>query len=276
MPNIFNSVKMTRPTKNVFDLSHDVKLSLNPGFLVPTLMMEAVPGDKFNLGCDSMLRFAPLVAPMMHRVDVTMHYFFVPNRLLWENWEKFITNTLVGGTLPAFPFIDVDSGNWNSLMDYLGIPPVVAPQDEKAERVSALPFAAYQMIYNEYYRDQNLIDEVPYELIDGNNIGNISALSALRRRAWEHDYFTSSLPFAQKGAGVDIPLGEITLDPDNTTPWSVRNAADNSLGLVGTLSGEASSGAPLVADADPAQLDPMGSLINEPTTINDLRRALQT
>ena len=92
MKNLFNSIQLIKPKRNVFDLSHDVKLSAKMGNLTPILVQEAIPGDKFNISCESLIRFAPLVSPVMHRMDVTMHYFFVPNRILWDNWEKFIVD----------------------------------------------------------------------------------------------------------------------------------------------------------------------------------------
>lgn len=201
--NIFNSVKMSKPKKNLFDLSHDVKFSLNMGNLYPVMCQEAIPGDKWNIGCETMLRFAPLIAPVMHRMDVYVHYFFVPTRLLWPNWEKYITNTLVAGVLPAVPTVPHADGAHTDLDDYMGWP----RPDPATPNIDLLPFghAAYQFIWNEFYRDQNLSAAVDYELTDGDNSSN-GDLRQMRKRAWEHDYFTSALPFAQKGGAVDIPI----------------------------------------------------------------------
>lgn len=197
----------------MFDLTHDVKQSQDFGFLVPNLLMECVPGDTFDIGCDQLVRMAPMVSPVMHRMDAYQHYWFVPYRLLWDNWENFITNTKVGALVPAFPTFDIaNDPNWQNetgmvsyskLANYLGIPiPGVAMG---SYTVSALPFAAYQLIFNEFYRDQNLMFEVTYKLNDGDNSPNVDLL-LMHRRAWEHDPFTSALPFAQKGDAVSIPL----------------------------------------------------------------------
>ena len=163
MKNLFNSVKVQKQPRNMFDLSHDVKLTLDMGNLVPILALECIPGDTHTISCESLLRFAPLISPVMHRYDVTMHYFFVPNRLVWDNWEKFITNTKLEATdaLPVPPYLEMEYDNSNheigSLADYLGVPynfDSVSPLQKL--KVSALPFAAYACIYNEYYRDHNV------------------------------------------------------------------------------------------------------------------------
>lgn len=88
--NLFTQVEVKAPERNVFDLSHDVKMSMKMGVLTPVLAMDVVPGDKLSLGAESLIRFAPMVAPVMHRFDATIHYFFVPNRIIWNNWEKWI------------------------------------------------------------------------------------------------------------------------------------------------------------------------------------------
>lgn len=280
MKNLFNSVKMTNLQRNMFDLSHDVKLSCNMGKLIPIMALECIPGDKHTIGCESLVRFAPLVAPVMHRFDVTMHYFFVPNRIVWESWEKFITNTPyeATGELPQPPTLNFAYDNNNheigTLPDYMGIPyNLDTVNNTKDIKASAIPFAAYQCIYNEYYRDQNLIDPVNYKLIDGSNDFN-TELITLRKRAWEHDYFTACLPFAQKGPSVDIPLGDISLKNGTVPGGKIRDT-------VGTLTQQATLGSningTLVGSTTLGDMvyDPNGSLTVNPTTINDLRRAFK-
>jgi hypothetical protein len=235
--------------------------------------MECVPGDKFDIGCESLIRFAPMIAPVMHRMDVSMHYFFVPNRILWDNWEKFIT----GNADVVPPFIEVNSawanGSFPELtpllktLDYLGVPPISSTGE--AQQLNLLPAAAYQAIYNEYYRDQNLIAPVNYKLTDGANgtIARAQELLTLRKRAWEHDYFTASLPFAQKGAAVDIPLGTIT------TPYAKIEGT-------GGYDVPNTSGGNYSVDPAPSPLTnglyaPGITAEVEPTTINDLRRAFR-
>lgn len=279
MPNIFNAVKLNRPNRNVFDLSHDVKLSFNMGQLIPTMCLECVPGDKFNISCDSLLRFAPLVAPPMHRMDVTMHYFFVPNRILWPNWEKFITNTLdpMSQLLPAVPTynVQITGSTYTDLLDYLGIPiPLTGTGGAIDEVISAFPLAAYQKIYNDYYRDQNLVAETWQPLVDGDNdTAAWPQIASLQRRAWEHDYFTAALPFAQKGSTVDLPLGIFQ---------DVPVFANNPVGAGTLLDGTPTD--ILVEDqpADPDTIQNPGGLfadtsqlLGTATTINDLRRAFR-
>jgi hypothetical protein len=281
MKNIFNSIQLVKPKTNVFDLSHDVKLSANMGDLVPVMCTEAVPGDKFKISAESLIRLAPMVAPLMHRMDVSIHYFFVPNRILWHNWENFITNTEVGGSLPAFPTLTFDDPvMWDDYrtLDYLGLP---RGNNEHQETVSALPFAAYQKIWNDYYRDQNLIEDISLDiaLTDGDNNPQSYALLPLRKRAWEHDYFTAALPFAQKGDPVTIPMsGVVSVDPNSIATNRILDAQGNEIN--GTLSAQVTSGQLQVTNGggtEDAQYDPNGSLIveNANSTINDLRRAFR-
>jgi hypothetical protein len=275
-PNLFNSVQLVKPKKNVFDLSHDFKFSGDMGNLVPILVNECVPGDNFTLSCEAMVRFAPMLAPIMHRVDVSMHYFFVPNRILWDNWQDFVVNASV--TAPVYPYIDYTGGGWTNyekFMDYMGIPP---KGSGTGTQINALPFAAYQCVYNEYYRDQNLVPQVNYKLTDGSNT-NISDLLTMRKRAWEHDYFTASLPFAQKGNAVDIPIGalegdapvrrNVAIEPnfENIQFWNNAGTFNNQYPVDGGTPNPASGQGVLYAETDGLEI--------QPGTINDLRRAMR-
>ena len=167
---IFSKVQIRRPKSSTFNLSHDRKFSMNMGDLVPMLVQECVPGDKFHINTQQMLRLMPMVAPVMHEVNVFTHFFFVPNRILWKNWEKFITGGEHGLDTTLLPNIPlnfctptVGSGEKDfRLADYLGLPvsPKMPDDFDNPQNVSLLPFLAYQKIYNEYYRDQNLIDSL--------------------------------------------------------------------------------------------------------------------
>jgi len=278
--NIFNSVQLEKPKKNVFDLSHDVKMSMKMGNLTPVLVTECVPGDSFQIGCDSLIRFAPMVAPVMHRMDVSVHYFFVPNRIIWDNWEKFIVDANTAHVLPYItsdyfqPQYLASAGTSAKNADYLGVP--TPPNGSTNVNINALPFAAYQAIYNEYYRDENLIPEVDYKLIDGNNgptFARVKELCEIRQRAWEHDYFTASLPFAQKGSAVDIPIGSI--DNDVAVNWNSLENAHTSVTYDGTNSQTIGSSAGVSTAGTPELIAKTSDIDIQPTTINDLRRAFR-
>ena len=278
--NIFNSVQLEKPKKNVFDLSHDVKMSMKMGKLTPVLVTECVPGDSFQIGCDSLIRFAPMVAPVMHRMDVSVHYFFVPNRLVWENWEKYIVDANTAHVLPFINSVNFEPQYLASVptaskfADYMGVP--TPANSSTPVNINALPFAAYQAIYNEYYRDENLVSEVDYQLVDGNNaatFADVNRLCSLRNRAWEHDYFTASLPFAQKGTAVDIPIGSI--DTDVAVNWnSLENAhTDVTYNTIASQTIGASAG--LSTLGTPEMIAKTSDIDIQPTTINDLRRAFR-
>ncbi len=162
MKDIFQNVQNDRVPSNTFDLSHDRKMSLDMGELIPILNMEIIPGDKINMSTSQLLRLAPMVSPVMHQINVFTHFFFVPNRLLWDNWEDFITGREDGTNTSVFPTINPGQVDPGDLSDYLGL-----PLTDVDITISAFPYAAYQFIFNEYYRDQNLRTPIEYKLVDG-------------------------------------------------------------------------------------------------------------
>lgn len=217
MTALFDSIKVTAPKRSKFDLSHEKKLSLNMGELVPVMCLEVVPGDELRVNSEVLMRLAPMLAPVMHRVNVWLHSYYVPTRLIWTEFEDYITGGRLGTSAPVVPFMDVatqvtTSGvTWKtgSLADYLGIPPWDGAVDAvNNPRISALPFRVYQTIYDEYYRDQNLTADLAMTLASGQVPAGVETvkLLTLRKRAWEKDYFTSGLPFVQRGAAVAMPV----------------------------------------------------------------------
>lgn len=218
--NPFQLVAGKKVRRNKFDLSQEKKLSLKMGKLYPILCEEVLPGDSFRVNSESLLRFAPMIAPVMHRMNVYIHYFFVPNRLIWDNWENFITGGRNGDQLPDMPYITIQQATINNFQkgtvsDYLGLPTFkLTDTITEPVQVSSLPFRAYVKIFNEYYRDPNLQGALPVgEAIDGNNNGEIGTLTLIRQRAWEKDYFTSALPWSQRGAEVELGLQQNFANP---------------------------------------------------------------
>lgn len=196
-------------------------------------MCEPVlPNDRFKVSTDLRVQFAPLVFPVMQRFTAYIHYFFVPNRLLWDKWEDFITGGEDGLLEPDYPVIIVDSDfrtqilqepeelnilSDRSLGDYLGFPSMYDTMEDGTNTIEldALPFKAYQLIYNEWYRDQNLSTEIPiHPEISGKQVDNdldipeewTCQLLRLRKRAWKKDYFTSALKDPQRGPDVTLPI----------------------------------------------------------------------
>lgn len=268
MKNFLNSIKVERPKTNTFELSHDHKLSFDQGYLIPTMCLEVVPGDRVSCSAEHLVRLAPMVAPIMQRMDMYHHYFFVPNCLLWDKWEMFITDKKDPLFPPAFPTIEYSV--YSKLSDYLGLPD---PVGGNSEIVSAMFHAAYQFIWNEFYRDQNLQEPAEYKLVDGNQVGN-DDLHVLRKRAWAHDYFTGCLPWPQKGEAVQFPLSvddfevsALTTDPDrvgNAMTWGVDPPDFNAT----VLNQESDT----IGGAD-GKLFVQGESVVGETTINELRRA---
>ena len=164
--NIFTAINRQKVGSNTFNLSHSRMQSMKMGQLTPIMVMPVIPGDKFSIQTSSMVRMAPMIAPIMHQINVYTHFFFVPTRILWENWNKWISGGPEGDYAGVHPYIAADFASLNigGLADYMGLP----VQMSGTVNISAVPVAAYIKVYNDYYRDQNMQpDELPSEsLID--------------------------------------------------------------------------------------------------------------
>lgn len=181
-------------------LSNYKLFTCDMGELIPIGLTEVLPGDSLQQATSALVRCSPLLAPVMHPVSVRIHHWFVPFRLIWDEWEDFITAGPNGTSLPTFPTITLPNPTTvGSLADYLGIPNAL-----NAPQVSALPFRAYGLIWNENYRDQDLTAEVVVNTASG---ADATTSTALKNAMWEKDYYTSSRPWEQKGPTVTIPLG---------------------------------------------------------------------
>lgn len=301
---IFSSIRVRKPKRTAFDLSHEVKLTCDFGELVPFFCQDVIPGDTFKVSVETFVRFAPLIAPVMHRVNVFTHFFFVPYRLVWDEWREFITGGEDGSAAPVFPRVSMSgvhgpSNNLGigSLADYLGVPVGNGTASTSSNlKLNLLPFRSYQLIWNEYYRDQNLQDEIDFSLASGvfdgsgyngdssnPNIHGCRECLELRNRCWEKDYFTSALPFPQRfPSPVTVPVNGTVDIVSVQQPFGGRfiyGASGSPSVPVGNLS--QSSGI-TVTESDGTsrhvRYDPQGSLegqFNDSSniTINELRRA---
>ena len=195
--------------RSAFKMRFSHKTTFDAGFLVPIYCEELLPGDEFRGSMHALARLATPITPFMDDLTFESFFFFVPNRLVWSNWNKFMGEQDNPGDSIAFtiPNLASNTGGFavNSIFDYFGLPTVgqvVGPTPVAG--ISSLPFRGYNLIYNEWFRDQNLQNSVPVLRTDASDpLANYTLL----RRGKRHDYFTSCLPWPQKGAAVTLPLG---------------------------------------------------------------------
>lgn len=257
---IFNSVLVKKPERSLFNLKHERKFSADFAWLYPICCIEAVPGDTFKLSTEVLVRCAPLIAPIMHRVNVKVNYFFVPCRLVWNKFPDFITGVNQSATYDPNnpsgyfttevpPFVKFKTSYTQdylrdgSLADFLGYPTMRSNQSTDADiNIQIMPFRAYQKIYQDWYRNQNVEGENWSWYGSGEQTSQIYATMQLRKRMWEKDYFTSALPFAQRGDPVPLPIvkeGSIVFDKTGRT--EVRNVSGTAVSTSG-LKGSSATG----------------------------------
>lgn len=267
---VFQTVGGARPKRSLFDLSYERKFTADFSILYPVMCDECVPGDSFKIGASHVIRFNPLVAPIMHEVTAKAYYFFVPYRILDDDWEEIITGGVLGNSTKEVPWhyvgFNTNASSYDTLWDLLGYPTDPGSAFAISNKYQApwpmdYPRRAYYGIWVEYFMDQNLYGiGSPLPFVDYDNLrpiysafgyaGAAQDYNEVRQAAWAKDYFTSALPWQERGVTPAIPIS-------GSAPVSFSFANDPR--AVGFQSDDASINDPAISirlanSSDPAQV----------------------
>lgn len=272
----FNNIQTPKIPRNNLNLSHSRLLSADPFYLYPTLVEDCIPGDVWNLSNEVLIRNNPLASPIMHEQNAFIHYFFVPYRLLWKDWEKFITGGVDGDFVANIPSLtDVMSSYPNAMTQVGGLIEYIYNQacdtnlSDMMKVPNAFPLQAYYMIWNEYYRDPNLMIDLR-EIggtgadwswlsnmdINGHIVGEYSNNTGFLKRCWQKDYFTSMLPWQQRGAVPAFNLfgsGSISVNP--ILNWIANGTGSANNGNLSVAAGALSQPFQFANSVDPNQIN---------------------
>lgn len=256
--------------RSMFNLSHTHLTSFDMGELVPIMCRPVIQGDIWDMSTAALVRFSPLVSPPMHPTHITIHHWFVPNRIIWTDaggantgFEAFITGGPAGTSSPTHPYIDMPNSGAGgvtvgSLANYLGVP-LGYQANNSGYRVSALPFRAYAAIWNYFYRDEDLQTQLTVDLTDG---ADTTTNTTLQNVCWEEDYFTACRASPQKGPEVTIPLtGDAPVTRVNNAAGALlRVAGSNTLSTQWNLESSGTGQLRQLSNAQQLSIDPNGGL----------------